>query len=151
MSDENTQTTENEPIDTVEDEIETEPESSDADDEVGAEPLAPVANEMDMGTMDAAPSALSGAATGQGYSREIISVLSLAQYIRNLGYEAVPSMNDTGLAIPYAIKAGLGEYGRNQLLISPEFGPRLRISKSGRRHSPDRMGHSGFTSETVKA
>jgi reductive dehalogenase len=55
--------------------------------------------------------------------------MQLAAYIRNLGYEAVPSMNDTGLAIPYAIKAGLGEYARNQLVITPEFGPRLRFSK----------------------
>ena len=38
-------------------------------------------------------------------------------------------MNDTALVIPYAIKAGLGEYGRNQMVLTPEFGPRLRFSK----------------------
>ena len=38
-------------------------------------------------------------------------------------------MNDTGLVIPMAIQAGLGEYARNQLVITPEFGPRLRFSK----------------------
>ena len=38
-------------------------------------------------------------------------------------------MNDTGLVIPYAIKAGLGEYARNQMVITPEFGPRVRFSK----------------------
>jgi len=38
-------------------------------------------------------------------------------------------MNDTALVIPYALKAGLGEYGRNQMVITPEFGPRLRFSK----------------------
>jgi epoxyqueuosine reductase QueG len=38
-------------------------------------------------------------------------------------------MNDTALAIPYAIKAGLGEYGRHQMVITPEFGPRVRFSK----------------------
>ena len=38
-------------------------------------------------------------------------------------------MNDTALAIPYAIKAGLGEYGRNQMVITREFGPRVRFSK----------------------
>lgn len=52
-----------------------------------------------------------------------------SRYLRNLGYEAIPSMNDTALAIPYAIKAGLGEYGRHGLLITPEFGPRLRLGK----------------------
>jgi epoxyqueuosine reductase QueG len=38
-------------------------------------------------------------------------------------------MNDTALAIPYAIKAGLGEYGRHGLVITPEFGPRVRFGK----------------------
>ena len=38
-------------------------------------------------------------------------------------------MNDTGLVIPYALQAGLGEYARNQLVITPQFGPRLRFSK----------------------
>lgn len=75
------------------------------------------------------PSALAGAATGREYSHEAAIVIQLAAYIRNLGYEAVPSMNDTGLAIPFAIKAGLGEYARNQMVITPEYGPRLRFSK----------------------
>ena len=38
-------------------------------------------------------------------------------------------MNDTAASIPYAIKAGLGEYGRHGLLIAPGLGPRLRIGK----------------------
>ncbi|KIN64505.1 Reductive dehalogenase [Sulfitobacter noctilucicola] len=75
------------------------------------------------------PSALASAATGREYSHEAAVVMQLAAYIRNLGYEATASMNDTGLVIPYAIKAGLGEYARNQLVITPEFGPRLRFSK----------------------
>ena len=75
------------------------------------------------------PSALAGAATGREYSHEATIVMQMAAYIRNLGYEATASMNDTGLVIPYAIKAGLGEYARNQMVITPEFGPRLRFSK----------------------
>ncbi|MGC1495062.1 MAG: reductive dehalogenase [Sulfitobacter sp.] len=75
------------------------------------------------------PSALAGAATGREYSHEAAVVMQLAAYIRNLGYDATASMNDTGLVIPYAIKAGLGEYARNQMVITPEFGPRLRFSK----------------------
>ena len=55
--------------------------------------------------------------------------MQLAAYIRNLGYEAVASMNDTALVIPYALQAGLGEYARNQLVITKEFGPRVRFSK----------------------
>jgi len=75
------------------------------------------------------PSALAGASTGMEYSHEASIVIQLATYIRNLGYQAVASMNDTALVIPYAIKAGLGEYGRNQMVITPEFGPRIRFSK----------------------
>ena len=88
-----------------------------------------IANEMDHPTIQTVPSALSGAATGQGYSRDIIAVLSITQYIRNLGYRAVASLNDTALSIPLAIQAGLGQYGRHGLLITPEFGPRVRIAK----------------------
>jgi reductive dehalogenase len=54
---------------------------------------------------------------------------SLAKYIRALGYPAIPSGNDTAQSIPLAIDAGLGELGRNGLLLSPEYGPRQRICK----------------------
>lgn len=87
------------------------------------------AQAMDYDLIRTVPSALSGAATGLGYSHDALVVLSLAQYIRNLGYQAVASMNDTALAVPLAIKAGLGEYGRLGLLITPEFGPRVRLGK----------------------
>lgn len=86
-------------------------------------------HEMDKSLVDTYPSALAGAATGREYSHEAAIVMQLAAYIRNLGYNAVASMNDTALVIPYAIKAGLGEYGRNQMVLTPEFGPRVRFSK----------------------
>ncbi len=87
------------------------------------------AQQMDYDLIRTVPSALSGAATGLGYSHDALVVLSVTQYIRNLGYNAVASMNDSALAIPLAIKAGLGEYGRNGLLITKEFGPRVRLGK----------------------
>jgi epoxyqueuosine reductase len=86
-------------------------------------------HEMDADLVATYPSALAGAATGRAYSHEAAAAMQLAAYIRNLGYEATASMNDTGLVIPYALQAGLGEYARNQLVITPEFGPRLRFSK----------------------
>ncbi|ABD54885.1 4Fe-4S dicluster domain-containing protein [Jannaschia sp. CCS1] len=84
---------------------------------------------MDADLVETYPSALAGAATGREYSHEAAIVMQVAAYVRNLGYRAVASMNDTALVIPYAIKAGLGEYGRNQMVLTPEFGPRVRFSK----------------------
>lgn len=86
-------------------------------------------HQMDQELVATYPSALAGAATGREYSHEAAIVMQVAAYIRNLGYQAIASMNDTGLVIPYALQAGLGEYARNQLVITPEFGPRLRFSK----------------------
>ena len=84
---------------------------------------------MDAGLTRTVPSALSGAATGLGYSYDSLTLLTLAQYIRNLGYRAYATMNDSALAIPLAVQAGLGEVGRHSLLITEEFGPRLRLGK----------------------
>lgn len=84
---------------------------------------------MDPTLIATAPSALAGAATGLGYSKDVIVLLAISQFIRNLGYEAVPTLNDTALAIPYAIKAGLGEYGRHGLVITPEHGANVRFGK----------------------
>ncbi len=75
------------------------------------------------------PSALSGSTTGIGYANSLQTATMLAQFITNLGYEAFASMNDTALNIPLAIKSGLGEYGRNGLLITRRFGPNVRIAK----------------------
>ena len=88
-----------------------------------------IANEMDAEMLETAPSALSGAATGWGYSKDALALLALSQYIRNLGYRAIPGMNDTALTIPLAIKAGLGEYGRHGMVITKEYGPRVRLGK----------------------
>ena len=84
---------------------------------------------MDLPLLSTVPSALSGAATGWGYSHDSMTLLALTQYIRNLGYQAVASANDSALAVPLAVKAGLGEYGRLGLLITPKFGPRVRLGK----------------------
>ena len=56
-------------------------------------------------------------------------VSALAQFIRFHGYKAIPSLNDTGLNIPIAISAGLGQQGRMGILVTPQFGPRVRLCK----------------------
>lgn len=88
-----------------------------------------MAVEMDWWGIDGSPGFEAGAATALGYSRMAEVAASLARYIRALGYPAVPSGNDSAQSIPLAIDAGLGELGRNGLLITPQLGPRLRLCK----------------------
>ena len=95
----------------------------------GCNKVIVMAHAMDYDLVETYPSALAGASSGREYSHEAAICMQLAAYIRGLGYEAIASMNDTALVIPYAIKAGLGEYGRNQMVITPEYGPRVRFSK----------------------
>ncbi len=75
------------------------------------------------------PTYLGSAGTGYGYSKMAITTGLGAQFIRQLGYKAIPAGNDTAMSVPYAIQAGLGELGRNGVLITPKFGPRVRLSK----------------------
>jgi reductive dehalogenase len=75
------------------------------------------------------PGRLASAAVGNGYSRMAFTSTSLAEFIRALGYRAIPAGNGTGLSIPMAIDAGLGQLGRLGLLITPKYGPRVRLAK----------------------
>ena len=88
-----------------------------------------VAIEMDYSFIQTTPAAGASAATGLGYSKMAFVAGLLAQFIRGLGYKAIPCGNDTALSIPIAIEAGLGEPGRNGLLITEKFGPRVRLCK----------------------
>ena len=80
---------------------------------------------MDPDMMAYTPSPLGCAETRVTYSRMGLFVSGMAEFLRGLGYQAIPSINDLGLNIPMGIDAGFGEQGRNGKLISPEFGPSL--------------------------
>ena len=88
-----------------------------------------IAVEMDYDGINCSPAGPASVATGLGYSKMAFTAGLLAQYIRGLGYQAIPCGNDTACSIPIAIDAGLGEMARNGLLITPEFGPRVRLAK----------------------
>jgi len=84
---------------------------------------------MDVPAISETPTYAAAAATGAGYSRMALAASSLAQFIRRLGYRAQAMGNDTALSIPLAVDAGLGEMGRNGLLITPEHGSCVRLCK----------------------
>ncbi|HHV64301.1 MAG TPA: reductive dehalogenase [Peptococcaceae bacterium] len=76
--------------------------------------------------MATAPYGVSHGGTGFGYSIMALYAATMAEFIRGLGYNAIPLGGDTALCVPQAIAAGLGEAGRNGMLIS-KVGARVRI------------------------
>lgn len=88
-----------------------------------------IAVEMDYDTCRYSPDGISGASTGLGYSKQAVVANLVATFVRGLGFKAIPCGNDTAISVPLAIAAGLGELGRNGLLITEEYGPRVRICK----------------------
>ncbi len=84
---------------------------------------------MDYQGIRSAPTGVGGAATGLGYSKMAFTANLVASFIRGLGYRALPCGNDTALSVPLAMAAGLGEWSRMGLLVTPEFGPRVRLCK----------------------
>ena len=85
--------------------------------------------QMSMDTLKCVPTGISDAGTYLGYSRAAFLIGSLAEFIRGLGYTALPALNDLGPSIPIAIEAGLGELARTNRLITPEHGPAVRLAK----------------------
>jgi len=88
-----------------------------------------MAVEMDYEQAKYLPTYLGSAGTAFGYSKMAVTAGLVGQFLRQLGCKAIPSGNDTAMSIPYAIQAGLGELGRNGILITPKYGPRVRLCK----------------------
>jgi epoxyqueuosine reductase len=84
---------------------------------------------MDFEGMASSPAGPAGGATAVGYARMAFTANLVATFIHHLGYQAVPCGNDTGLSVPLALAAGLGEWSRMGLLITERFGPRVRLCK----------------------
>ena len=85
--------------------------------------------QMDYHALKTSPALPSSITTGNSYSRMAFAIACMANFLRNLGYKAIPAGNDTGLSVPLAVQAGLGQFGRNGLLIHPKFGQAVRICK----------------------
>ncbi len=88
-----------------------------------------MAVEMNPEPMGSSPSVTTATSTALGYAKLSFLSMHVAQFIRYLGYDAMESINDSGLSIPMAIEAGLGKLGRIGLLVTPQFGPRVQLCK----------------------
>ena len=95
----------------------------------GCDTAVVMAIEMDYEAMRSSPDGIAGAATGLGYSRMAFVARLMAGFLLGLGYQAIPCGNDTGLSVPLAMAAGLGEWSRMGLLVTEAFGPRVRLCK----------------------
>ncbi|MEE9202944.1 MAG: reductive dehalogenase domain-containing protein [Dehalococcoidia bacterium] len=93
--------------------------------------LISLAMEMDFGRMATAPSLGSGAEAARVYYELGEVTIRLAEYIRSIGYHAYahhPLGAGRMVQVPYAIAVGLGEQGRNGILVTPQYGCRVRLA-----------------------
>ncbi|SHJ73750.1 4Fe-4S dicluster domain-containing protein [Paramaledivibacter caminithermalis] len=85
--------------------------------------------EMDKDMINRAPQCEEVIAVTKGYIDAAIIGMWISYYIRELGYEARNHMDGNYLVVAplVAQDAGLGEIGRNGLLITKEYGQRVRL------------------------
>ncbi len=85
--------------------------------------------EMSRDMVLTAPHTASVAESGLVYAKVAFVATELASFIANLGYSATANhfQHYDVLLIPMAVDAGLGELGRLGLLMTKEFGPRVRL------------------------
>ncbi len=86
--------------------------------------------EMAYNNVEAAPRLAITEETARAYLEAAVISITLAQFIRDLGYPARAHISGSNYQImlpPVAHDAGLGELGRHGYLISPKFGSRIRL------------------------
>lgn len=85
--------------------------------------------ELDPAYINTAPALPESIGVTKGYLDAAIVGMMLAYYIKSLGYQARNHMDGNYLMVmPLAAKAaGLGDIGRHGLLITPEYGSRIRL------------------------
>lgn len=86
---------------------------------------------MSMETLRRAPTHIACQTTlgAYGRSRQIQGLTQ--EFLRGLGYQGLgeSSANALGIAPAFAVLSGMGELGRHNRVITPEFGPMVRIFK----------------------
>ena len=85
--------------------------------------------QMSTETMRRCPTPLGSQTTTLTYRRSETIQASLQQFLRGLGYQCLSSSSTNAMAIApaFGVLAGLGELSRLNRLITPEFGPMVRV------------------------
>ncbi|MEW6663699.1 MAG: reductive dehalogenase [Thermodesulfobacteriota bacterium] len=83
---------------------------------------------QDYNLLKYSPTMISASSNYIAYTRLANANNLLSAFVQNLGYQAVAlPTHQIARHIPIAMQAGLGDIGRNGLLVTPEFGPRVKI------------------------
>ncbi|HEX9075347.1 MAG TPA: reductive dehalogenase [Anaerolineae bacterium] len=87
--------------------------------------------QMSRETMFRSPTILASQTTGLTYTRNRNIQYRLQTFLRTLGYMGLgeSSTNALGIAPAFGVMAGLGELSRYNRLLTPEYGPMVRVFK----------------------
>jgi reductive dehalogenase len=88
-----------------------------------------IATEMNWEHVSAAPHTPTVAESAHDYAKGAYLSSLLARWFVHMGYRGVAqhTRNYDTLLVPLAIDAGLGELGRKGYLLTPQYGPRVRL------------------------
>ncbi|MCH7802874.1 MAG: hypothetical protein IH937_02235 [Acidobacteria bacterium] len=88
-----------------------------------------MAVEMERFHYSNSPNFIDNAATGKGYLEAAKVAVTLAAWIREIGWPAKAHflVDEEVIHIPIAVEAGLGELARNGNVITRKYGPRVRL------------------------
>ena len=87
--------------------------------------------QMSTDALKRAPTVIAEQTTILSYSRALDIQNRTQEFLRGLGYQCLGEANVNGLGIApaFAVMAGLGELARHNRVVTPEFGPMVRIFK----------------------
>ncbi len=87
--------------------------------------------QMSEETLKRAPTPLGAQTTALAYSENTMIQNQVQDFLRGLGYQGLgeASTNALGISPAFGVLAGLGELSRLNRLITPEFGPMVRVFK----------------------
>lgn len=87
--------------------------------------------QMSNETLKRAPTPLGAQTTALTYAQNTLVQNQLQDFLRGIGYQGLgeASTNALGISPAFGVMAGLGEMSRLNRLVTPEFGPMVRVFK----------------------